>query len=271
MPEKIRLDIYMTENKMTESREKARMLIKNGQVSVNGQILKKAGSLINADNPRIEIIGGMLRYVSRGGLKLEKAIDSFNISLKDKIAVDIGASTGGFTDCMLKNGVKKVFAIDVGSGQLDKRLAEDERVVNMEKTNIRDVTPKDIGGTADFISIDVSFISLKHVIPAAGNLLNESGEIAALIKPQFEAGRGKLSKKGVVRDINVHMDVCLDVIKFISETGLYPVNFDFSPIRGPEGNIEYLVYKKKTKTDTALSEAEIREKVILSHAFFKGE
>ena len=269
MPEKIRLDIYMTENKMTESREKARMLIKNGQVSVNGQILKKAGSLIYTDNSKVEIIGNVLRYVSRGGLKLEKAINVFNIDLNNKVAVDIGASTGGFTDCMLKNGAKKVFAVDVGYGQLDKKLTEDKRVINMEKTNIRYVTPADIGGLADFISIDVSFISLKYVLPIAGNLLNDTGEIIALIKPQFEAGKGKINKKGVVKNVNVHLDVCNDIIKYIKESGLYPVCLDFSPIKGPEGNIEYLVYIKKTKSDKILSDNLIKQTVLLSHEYFK--
>lgn len=270
MSEKIRLDVFMAEKKITDSREKARALIKNGQVLINGQPCTKTGFPVNIQNHKIEITGEQLRYVSRGGLKLEKALEKFNIDLKDKIAADIGASTGGFTDCMLKCGAKKVFAIDVGTNQLDKRLAEDDRVVNLEKTNIRYVTPDTLGELVDFASVDVSFISLKYVIPIVGNLLNQKGQAAALIKPQFEAGRSKLNKKGVVKDINVHYEVCLSIIEFIKDSGLYPTDFDFSPIKGPEGNIEYLVYMKKERTISLVSEDKIKETVRLSHSYFKG-
>ena len=268
MPEKIRLDVYMTEKNITESREKARTLIKNGQVFVNGKVITKAGSMIDADNVSIEIKGDMLQYVSRGGLKLEKAIVKFGINLNGKTAIDIGASTGGFTDCMLKKGAVKVFAIDVGTGQLDKKLLNDKRVVNMEKTNIRQVTPGDIGELVDFISVDVSFISLKYVFPIAAGLLNENGAITALIKPQFEAGKGKVNKKGVVKDIKVHTEVCIDIINFIKESGMYPVNFDFSPVKGPEGNIEYLVYAEKSKSDRIITDEKVKETVKFSHSFF---
>ncbi|MGM9552613.1 MAG: TlyA family RNA methyltransferase [Clostridia bacterium] len=241
---KKRLDVHLVELGLCQSREAAKNLIKEGKVFVNNEPRDKASYTLS-EGDEIRIVGDTLKYVSRGGLKIEKAIKAFNILLKDKVCMDIGASTGGFTDCMLQNGAKKVFAVDVGSGQLAEKLREDERVVNMEKTNIRSVTKKDIGEDIDFISIDVAFISLKLVLPVAYNLLNDGGELMALIKPQFEAGRGNVGKKGVVKDKNIHESVIKNVILFAEEMGFSVVGVDFSPVRGPEGNIEYLMYLKK--------------------------
>lgn len=264
---KIRLDVYMTENGMTESRERAKALIMAGQVYVKNQKCDKAGLMIDENESTVEIRGEQLKYVSRGGLKLEKAMSSFPITLEGKTAMDIGASTGGFTDCMLMNGAKKVFAVDVGYGQLAWKLRQDERVVSMERTNIRYVTPEDIGEELDFASIDVSFISLRLVLPVAHALLKTGGEIAALIKPQFEAGRGQVGKKGVVRDKNVHYEVIRTVLDFAAETGFSILGLTFSPVKGPEGNIEYLTYLKKEQPQRAdVSDAQIREIVEASHA-----
>lgn len=264
---KIRLDVYLTENGMTESRERAKALIMAGQVYVKNQKCDKAGLMIDENESTVEIRGEQLKYVSRGGLKLEKAMSSFPITLEGKTAMDIGASTGGFTDCMLMNGAKKVFAVDVGYGQLAWKLRQDERVVSMERTNIRYVTPEDIGEELDFASIDVSFISLRLVLPVAHALLKTGGEIAALIKPQFEAGRGQVGKKGVVRDKNVHYEVIRTVLDFAAETGFSILGLTFSPVKGPEGNIEYLTYLKKEQQQRAdVSDAQIREIVEASHA-----
>lgn len=264
---KIRLDVYLTENGMTESRERAKALIMAGQVYVKNQKCDKAGLMIDENESTVEIRGEQLKYVSRGGLKLEKAMRSFPITLEGKTAMDIGASTGGFTDCMLMNGAKKVFAVDVGYGQLAWKLRQDERVVSMERTNIRYVTPEDIGEELDFASIDVSFISLRLVLPVAHALLKTGGEIAALIKPQFEAGRGQVGKKGVVRDKNVHYEVIRTVLDFAAETGFSILGLTFSPVKGPEGNIEYLTYLKKEQPQrTDVSDAQIREIVEASHA-----
>ena len=212
---KDRLDILLVKRGLAESREKAKAVIMSGIVYVDGQKEDKTGQTF-ADTANIEVRGSTLKYVSRGGLKLEKAMECFDISVKDKICMDIGASSGGFTDCMLQNGAKKVYAVDVGHGQLAWKLRNDQRVIVMEKTNIRYVTPEDIGEKIDFASIDVSFISLSKVLPVAYNLLSEKGEIAALIKPQFEAGREKVGKKGVVRDKSTHIEViknCFDYAK----------------------------------------------------------
>ena len=248
---KQRLDIYLAENGFTESREKAKSLIMEGVVYINDQKALKAGDTV-LEKDRVEIRGSTLKYVSRGGLKLEKAIDSFNISLKDKICMDIGASTGGFTDCMLQNGAKTVYCVDVGYGQLAWKLRQDERVVNMERTNIRYVTKDDIKTPLDFASVDVAFISLKLVLPVAFNLLSESGEAVALIKPQFEAGREKVGKKGVVRDKNVHIEVIENVLSFTREMGFSISDVTYSPIKGPEGNIEYLMYINKVGNDNKI-------------------
>jgi len=225
---------------------------------VNDKKEDKPGVKVDVDSI-ITIKENVHPYVSRGGLKLEKAIRVFNIDLKDKTAIDVGASTGGFTDCMLKNGAKKVFAVDVGYGQLAWELRNDERVVCMERTNIRYVKPEDIGILADFSSIDVSFISLKKVIPVVINLLKDDGELLCLIKPQFEAGREKVGKHGVVRDKKVHEEVVKDIITFSLKEGLKIRGLDFSPIKGPEGNIEYLVYLSKKEGST--SEGELFELV----------
>ena len=241
---KTRLDVYLFENGLTESREKARSIIMSGNVYVNNQKADKAGYQVK-DDDNVEVRGKQNPFVSRGGYKLDKAINVFGVYLKDKVCMDIGASTGGFTDCMLQNGAKKVFAVDVGYGQLAWKLRQDERVVNMERTNIRKVTYEDLGEHPDFASVDVSFISLKLVLPVAKELLSEKGEILCLIKPQFEAGREKIGKKGVVRDINVHYEVVESIVDFCKEIELYPKNLDYSPIKGPEGNIEYLLYLSK--------------------------
>lgn len=241
-----------------QSREKAKSSIMAGVVFVNDKKEDKPGVKVDVDSI-ITIKENVHPYVSRGGLKLEKAIRVFNIDLKDKTAIDVGASTGGFTDCMLKNGAKKVFAVDVGYGQLAWELRNDERVVCMERTNIRYVKPEDIGILADFSSIDVSFISLKKVIPVVINLLKDDGELLCLIKPQFEAGREKVGKHGVVRDKKVHEEVVKDIITFSLKEGLKIRGLDFSPIKGPEGNIEYLVYLSKKEGST--SEGELFELV----------
>ena len=265
MSDKIRLDVYMTQTGMTESREKARALIMAGQVFIDNQKCDKAGLMVNPDTVKPEIRGESLKYVSRGGLKLEKAMAVFPISLSGKVTMDIGASTGGFTDCMLQNGAKKVYAVDVGYGQLAWKLRQDERVVNLERTNIRYVTQEQITEPIDFASIDVSFISLKLVLPVASKLLSENGEIAALIKPQFEAGREQVGKKGVVKDINVHFEVCKNALGYAMDAGLYPAGLSFSPIKGPEGNIEYLMYLTKTKQDDTITDDLIWNVIKQSH------
>ncbi len=263
--EKVRLDTLLVSKGLAKSRQNAKAMIMAGQVYIDNQKCDKAGMMVDPDVTEPQIRGEKLRYVSRGGLKLEKAIKEFPITLENKIAMDIGASTGGFTDCMLQNGAKKVYAVDVGYGQFAWKLRQDERVVNMERTNIRYVTHGDIGEYIDFASIDVSFISLRLVLPVAKELLSPVGEVVALIKPQFEAGRDKVGKKGVVRDINVHYEVVKSVIDFARETGFYTGGLSFSPIKGPEGNIEYLLYLKKTQTDTEITDADIKNTVDASH------
>lgn len=242
---KQRLDIFLVENGLVSGRDLAKSLIMEGKVYVNNQKADKAGEQVS-EKDKVELRGETLRYVSRGGLKLEKAMNAFPISLDGCVAMDIGASTGGFTDCMLQNGARKVYSVDVGYGQLAWKLRTDERVVNMERTNIRYVTPEDIGEELDFASIDVAFISLKLVLPVAANLLKDGGELVALIKPQFEAGRDKVGKKGVVRDSAVHQEVIENVTAFAQDSGFCVQGLEFSPIRGPEGNIEYLMYAKKS-------------------------
>ena len=262
---KIRLDVYLTEKGLATSRERAKALIMAGQVYIKNQKCDKAGTMLDEDESEVEVRGEQLKYVSRGGLKLEKAMQEFPIALENKVTMDIGASTGGFTDCMLQNGARKVFAIDVGYGQFAWKLRQDPRVVNMERTNIRYVTPEDIGEPVDFASIDVSFISLKLVLPTAYNLLTPDGEIVALIKPQFEAGRGQVGKKGVVRDKNIHYEVVRTVTDFAVEIGFSVLGLSYSPIKGPEGNIEYLAYLKKDNDPTNLSDELIHETIELSH------
>ena len=262
---KIRLDVYLTEKGLTSSRERAKALIMAGQVYIKNQKCDKAGTMLDENETEVEFRGEQLKYVSRGGLKLEKAMQEFPITLDGKVTMDFGASTGGFTDCMLQNGAKKVYAVDVGYGQFAWKLRSDERVVNMERTNIRYVTPKDIGEPIDFASIDVSFISLKLVLPAAYNLLSPDGEIVALIKPQFEAGKGQVGKKGVVRDKNIHFDVIRGVLDFATENGFMLLGLSFSPIKGPEGNIEYLAYLRKSDETEKITDEEILQIVEKSH------
>lgn len=263
---KQRLDIWLTENGLTASRSAAQAVIMAGEVYINGQKASKAGETVSGDE-KIELRGKSLRYVSRGGLKLEKAMQSFAAKLDDKICMDIGASTGGFTDCMLQCGAKKVYSVDVGYGQLAWKLRQDERVVNMERTNIRYVTREDIHDEIDFFSVDVSFISLKLVLPVAYSLLSESGEGVCLIKPQFEAGREKVGKKGVVRDSNVHIEVIENVLDFTKDTGFAVCGLDYSPVKGPEGNIEYLMYVRKNGESENFDVAQLVNK---SHAELQG-
>lgn len=243
---KERLDVLLTKRNLASSREKAKAIIMSGIVFVDGQREDKAGSSFD-EKVTIEIRGHVLPYVSRGGLKLEKAIKEFNLVLTDLVCSDVGSSTGGFTDCMLQNGAKKVFAIDVGRGQLDWKLRQDKRVVVMEKTNIRYVTPEDIGEPVAFSSIDVSFISLTKVLLPIKNYLTPRGQIAALIKPQFEAGREKVGKKGVVRERKTHIEVIEKVFHYSTSIGFDVQKLTFSPIKGPEGNIEYLVLLQKSE------------------------
>lgn len=245
---KERLDILLVNKGLAPSREKAKTMIMEGNVFVNQQREDKAGTKVS-DDAVIEVRGNTLKYVSRGGLKLEKAMTHFGISLEDQVCMDIGASTGGFTDCMLQNGAKKVYAVDVGYGQFAWKLRTDERVVCMEKTNIRYVTPEDIDDRLDFASVDVSFISLSKVLPAAKELLKDGGQMVCLIKPQFEAGREKVGKKGVVRDANVHREVIEKVISDAKELGFSILHLEYSPIKGPEGNIEYLVHIQKGSSE----------------------
>ena len=245
---KERLDILMVNRGLAQSREKAKAIIMSGIVYVDGNKEDKAGTTF-LENVDIHVKGNTLRYVSRGGLKLEKAMKEFSLSLEGFICMDVGSSTGGFTDCMLQNGAVKVYAVDVGHGQLDWKLRNDERVVCMEKTNIRYVTPEHIDDVLDFASIDVSFISLTKVLLPVKELLKDKGRIVCLIKPQFEAGREKVGKKGVVRDRKVHEEVINYVVEYAKTIDLYPLMLDFSPVKGPEGNIEYLLYLTKSKED----------------------
>jgi 23S rRNA (cytidine1920-2'-O)/16S rRNA (cytidine1409-2'-O)-methyltransferase len=263
LSEKLRLDAAVFERGLAESREKAKAYIMAGVVYVNNEKADKAGMPVKPDD-NIEVRSNPLKYVSRGGLKLEKAMKSFEISLNDLVCMDIGASTGGFTDCMLKNGARKVYSVDVGYGQLAWSLRQDERVVNMERTNIRYVERENIDDDLDFFSVDVSFISLKKVLPVAYKLLKENGKGACLIKPQFEAGREKVGKKGVVRDISVHKEVIENVLAFTKEIGFCIKGLDFSPIKGPEGNIEYLMFVEKTDGESV--EFDIDKIVELSHS-----
>ena len=268
MSNKTRLDILLTERGLAESRQKAQAVIMAGHVFVAGQRVDKPGTAVLSDAP-IEVRGHTLPYVSRGGLKLEKAMKTFPITLTDKICADIGASTGGFTDCMLQNGARKVYSVDVGYGQLDWKLRSDPRVVCMERTNARYLTPEQIPDPLDFASIDVSFISLKLIFPALYGLLRQGGEIACLIKPQFEAGREKVGKMGVVRDPAVHLEVLEHFTQHAAEAGFTVKGIDFSPIRGPEGNIEYLGYMQAKPGEPEWGDLE--DLVRRSHAQLEGE
>lgn len=244
MSNKTRLDVLLTERGLQESRQRAQATIMSGQVFVNDQRVDKPGTAVD-QGAKIEIRGKTLRYVSRGGLKLEKAMAAFPIRLEGAVCADIGASTGGFTDCMLQNGAAKVYAVDVGYGQFAWKLRSDPRVVCMERTNARYLTPEQISDELDFASIDVSFISLRLILPAVHGLLKENGQVACLIKPQFEAGREKVGKKGVVRDPAVHEEVLEQFLKNAKDSGFTVLGITYSPIQGPEGNIEYLGFLQK--------------------------
>jgi len=263
---KERLDVLLVKRNLVASREKAKTTIMTGNVFVNGQREDKAGSTF-AEDAAIEIRGQVMPYVSRGGFKLEKAMTEFGLALENKVCTDVGSSTGGFTDCMLQNGACRVYAIDVGRGQLDWKLRQDERVICMEKTNIRYVTPEDLPEAIDFSSIDVSFISLTKVLVPIRNYLKPDGEIVALIKPQFEAGREKVGKKGVVREANTHYDVVQKIIDFAMSVGFDIVDLTFSPIKGPEGNIEYLIYLKKSQEDGAVQKVPFDPRAVTDRAF----
>lgn len=268
---KERLDVLLVKKGLAPSREKAKAVIMAGSVYVDGQKEDKAGSVFDEESAQIEVRGHVLPYVSRGGLKLEKALKVFPITLTDKICMDIGASTGGFTDCMLQNGAAKVYSVDVGYGQLDWKLRQDERVVCMEKTNFRYMMPEDIPDVLDFASVDVSFISLDKILTPAYALLREQGEMVALIKPQFEAGREKVGKKGVVRDPKVHEEVISRIVRHADEVSFEVLDLSYSPIRGPEGNIEYLIHLRKNPERTvypdilAVFEKKIKEIVEEAH------
>jgi len=242
---KERLDVLLVKQGLAESREKAKAVIMAGNVFVSGQREDKAGAMFDESKVQIEVKGVSLKYVSRGGLKLEKAMESFPISLEGTVCMDIGASTGGFTDCMLQNGAVKVYSVDVGHGQLAWKLRNDDRVVCMEKTNFRYMVPADIADCLDFASVDVSFISLTKILIPARNLLKDNGQMVCLIKPQFEAGKDKVGKKGVVREESVHREVIVKVLDFAQLVGFEICGLTYSPIKGPEGNIEYLVFIRK--------------------------
>lgn len=255
---KQRLDNYLVENGFVETRSKAQSLIMAGEVYIDNQKAQKAGEQVSGSE-NIEIRSRGLKYVSRGGLKLEKAMECFPIELDGAICMDIGASTGGFTDCMLQNGAKRVYSIDVGYGQLAWKLRTDDRVVNLERTNFRYITNEEVPEPIDFFSVDVSFISLKLILPPAYELLSNNGSAVCLIKPQFEAGRENVGKKGVVRDKSVHKDVVRSVIEFTKEVGFKVNGLDYSPIKGPEGNIEYLMYISKNGENAEINIDDIVE------------
>lgn len=255
MSDKMRLDVAVFERGLAETREKAKALIMAGSVYLNGQKALKGGAAVK-DTDIIEVRGAVNPYVSRGGLKLHKAVQNFGLLLEGCVCMDIGASTGGFTDCMLSNGAAKVYAIDVGYGQLAWKLRCDERVVNMERTNFRYVTHEQIPEQVDFASVDVSFISLRKILPVMRELLRDGGRAVCLIKPQFEAGREEVGKKGVVRDKGVHLSVIESILNFAPSVGMTVMGLDFSPIKGPEGNIEYLCYMKKGSFDAPIIDAQ---------------
>lgn len=264
MQKKTRLDVAVFEQGYAPSREKAKAIIMAGIVYVNNQKVDKAGFELK-EGDVLEVRGKTLQYVSRGGLKLEKAMQEFPITLEGKICMDVGASTGGFTDCMLQNGAVKVYSVDVGYGQLAWKLRTDERVVNLERTNFRYATREQIPDEVDFASVDVSFISLKHILPNLNTLLAKDGQAVCLIKPQFEAGKEKVGKKGVVRDLNVHLEVVENVIKLALENGFSVMGLQFSPIKGPEGNIEYLIYLNKSQEPVVSDDVNAKELVNMSH------
>ncbi len=262
---KERLDVILTSLGLAESREKAKAVIMSGNVYVDGQREDKAGAMFDPDKRVIEVKGNTLKYVSRGGLKLEKAVDAWSLCLEGKVCMDIGASTGGFTDCMLLNGAEKVYAVDVGHGQLAWKLRNDDRVVCMEQTNFRYMRQEEIQEKLDFASVDVSFISLTKILIPARNLLKAGGQMVCLIKPQFEAGRDKVGKKGVVRESATHREVIGKVVDYADMIGFEVLHLEYSPIRGPEGNIEYLLHLEKREDIPAdicgLTEREAEERL----------
>ena len=262
---KERLDIILVNKGLANSREKAKAMIMEGIVYVNGQKEDKAGTMFDIEAP-VEVRGQTLRYVSRGGLKLEKSMEQFGLDLTDLVCMDVGASTGGFTDCMLQNGARKVYAIDVGRGQLDWKLRNDPRVVCMEKTNIRYVTPEHIDEAPAFVSIDVSFISLTKVLGPVKALLQDDGQVVCLVKPQFEAGREKVGKKGVVREPEVHEEVINKVIDWAIGLGFEILHLDYSPIKGPEGNIEYLLHLQNHGQETGFTEIPVDVETTVKNA-----
>lgn len=264
MTEKTRLDVALFERGFVDSREKGKALIMAGLVYVNGQKETKAGTSVKSEDC-IELRGEKMPYVSRGGYKLAKAVDEFGLKLEGCVCMDIGASTGGFTDCMLINGASKVYSIDVGYGQLAWKLRSDERVINMERTNFRYVTHEEIPEEIDFASVDVSFISLKHIIPPMRDLLKMGGQAVCLIKPQFEAGKDKVGKKGVVREIETHIEVVNSIFNFVIDSGFKVLNLDYSPIKGPQGNIEYLIYIEKAEEGESLLARSAEDIVAESH------
>ena len=270
--EKERLDVLLVQQGLATSRELAKAYIMAGNVYVDGQKEDKAGTKV-AVTAKLEVKGNQMKYVSRGGYKLEKAMDVFGIRLDGKICLDIGASTGGFTDCMLQNGASKVYAVDVGYGQFAWKLRNDERVVCLEKTNVRYVTHEQVPDEGDFASIDVSFISLTKVLPAVLGVLGEKGQLVCLIKPQFEAGREKVGKKGVVRDSSVHREVIEMIVEYVRTQSLGILGLDFSPIKGPEGNIEYLIYLDKSRSGMHEDEVQARVDTVVaqSHKILSGE
>lgn len=264
---KKRADIVLFEKGLVESLEKGKKTIMEGKVFVGNERVDKPGDMIDIDSP-LRVKKDPIVYVSRGGLKLEKAIHKFDIDLKNKTAMDIGSSTGGFTDCMLKNGVKKIYAVDVGYGQLDWKLRQDSRVVVKERTNIRYVTENDIGEKIDFISIDVSFISLKLVLPVAKKLLLDNGYIVALIKPQFEAKREQIGPKGIIKDKDTHFDLIKSIVEFCKSINLNVIDIEFSPITGAKGNIEFLSYISKDMTKNPINDMKIFKTLDSAHNSF---
>lgn len=270
MSDKKRLDVIITERGLAESREKARAVIMAGCVFVNHQKCDKAGTAVG-DEDLIEVRGGELPFVSRGGLKLDKAIKVFGLELTDKICLDIGASTGGFTDCMLQNGAKKVYAVDVGYGQLAWKLRNDKRVVNLERCNFRYATKEQIPEEIDFASADVAFISLKLILPALAPLMKPGATGVCLIKPQFEAGKEKVGKKGVVWELSTHIEVLENTTSFMLQNGFTIRALDFSPIKGPQGNIEYLAFIEKTQKAQNLSGVDLEALARRSHTELDGE
>ena len=263
---KIRLDQYLVQHGLIQSRERAKAMIMSGVVFVNEQKVDKAGEMIK-DDAKVEVRGHDIGYVSRGGLKLEKAMQCFPLTPKGKVCMDIGASTGGFTDCMLQNGAVKVYAVDVGYGQLAWKLRTDERVINMERTNIRNVTPEALDEPIEFFSVDVSFISLHHIFPVAQAITTPDAMGVCLVKPQFEAGREKVGKNGVVRDPATHREVLHNAMGYAAAANGFKVcGLDFSPVKGPEGNIEYLMFVQKSEQPGVLDDSVAEQVVAASHS-----